>query len=116
MAYIRGAITANNTFEDIDGKSNKLISEIFASNKININDVSAIIFTVTDDIDVVNPCTCVRKKNGGNCAYMCFSEGKFVGMLSHCIRICVVVDKFAQSQAKHVYLDGASILRPDLNT
>ncbi len=114
MAYIRGAITTQNTIEDISNSSVLLVDEIMLENKLVVADISAIIFTVTKDINATNPCTAVRKKIGGNCAYLCFAEADIVNALPLCIRVCLIAEKIQQNDAKHVYLRGASCLRTDL--
>ena len=115
MGAIRGAICADNTVEDISCKSLQLVSEIFSRNKIDKNHVTAIFFSVTDDLNACYPAKSVREQLGlANVAFMCFSEMNVPASITHCIRVCVFVDGLKQEQCKHCYLGEASVLRTDL--
>ena len=110
MLYIRGAVTAKNTIEDISSQSIKLMEEILSANKLCSQNVSAVLFTVTKDITAANPCTEVRKRFGmDGAAFMCMQEADIEGSLSNCIRVLVVAD--GDNKAQFVYLDGAQNLR-----
>ncbi len=115
MAIIRGAICAKNSIDDIRKQSLLLVQSIVDKNNIQLNDISAILFSVTDDLNIFNPATAVREQlNLPNVAFMCFQEMKVVGALTHCIRVGVIVESIVQSTAKHVYLGQAQQLRTDL--
>ena len=115
MGAIRGAICAENTVEDISAKSLQLVNEIILRNNLDTNDISAIIFTVTDDLNACYPATSVRQSlHLTNVAFMCCAEMKVVNSLAHCIRVCVMVEGITQQQCKHCYLGTASVLRPEL--
>lgn len=115
MGAIRGAICADNTVADISAKSLQLVKEIFSRNKIDKNDVSAIFFSATEDLNACYPAQGVREGLGlANVAFMCFEEMNVANSLSHCIRVCVFVSDLAQSKCKHCYLGEAATLRPDL--
>ena len=117
MGAIRGAICAENTVEDISAKSVQLVSEIIARNGVDIGCISAIFFSVTDDLNACYPAKSVREQLGlHNVAFMCFNEMKVSNSLPHCIRVCVFVQDLAQQQCKHCYLGQASTLRADLKT
>ena len=115
MGAIRGAICAENTVQDIYAKSVQLVGEIISANNIKPSDISAIFFTVTDDLDACYPATGVREALSlSHVAFMCFGEMKVPNSLPHCIRVCVFVQDMPQQQCKHCYLGEASSLRPDL--
>ena len=115
MGAIRGAICAENTIEDISAKSVELVKEIFARNGLVTEQVEAIIFSSTDDLDACYPAKSVRETlNLPNVAFMCLAEMKVQHSLTHCIRVCVLVEGLAQSSCKHCYLGEASVLRADL--
>lgn len=115
MAVIRGAICANNTIEDISSKSLELVNSIIQENNVNLQHISAIIFSATKDLDACYPAKAVREQLGlSNVAFMCFQEMDVVGSLDHCIRVGIFVDGFSQSNVKHIYIARAQDLRKDL--
>lgn len=115
MGAIRGAICAENTVDDISRKSVQLVGEIIERNMLQKQNVVAVIFTTTDDLDACYPAKSVREHfQFINVAFMCCNEMKVVGSLRHCIRVCVLVDGISQSECKHCYLGEASALRQDL--
>ena len=117
MAWIRGAICAENNVESIKEKTLKLFDAVVLKNGLNLCDIEAILFTVTKDIDACYPAKFVREGHVelSNVAFMCTQEMDVVGSLQKCIRICVVTNfKFSQKDACHCYLDEAECLRPDL--
>ncbi len=116
MAWIRGAICAENTLESVKNQTLKLFDEILRANNLVGSDVQAVFFTVTKDIDVCYPAKFVRESYPllKNVAFMCMQEMYVVGSLPKCIRICVDVANKNQADVTHCYLDGAESLRPDL--
>ena len=117
MAWIRGAICAENNVDSVKKQTLKLFDEIVCKNCLNLCDVEAVLFTVTKDIDVCYPAKFIRVEyaNLTNVAFMCAQEMDVVGALPKCIRICVsTTSEFTQQNVKHCYLDGAEVLRPDL--
>ena len=115
MAVIRGAICANNTIEDISSKSVELVNSIIQENNVDLQHVSAIIFSATKDLDACYPAKAVREQLClSNVAFMCFHEMDVAGSLDHCIRVGIFVDDFSQSNVKHVYIGRAQQLRKDL--
>lgn len=115
MGAIRGAICAQNTIEDISCKSLKLVREIVARNEIKLDDIEAIFFSATADLDACYPAKSVREQlQLNNVAFMCFAEMNVAASLSHCIRVCVFVKDLPQSACKHCYMGDAAVLRTDL--
>ena len=115
MGAIRGAICAENTVEDISAKSLQLVNEIIARNNLDKKNISAIFFSVTDDLNACYPAKSVREQlHLANVAFMCFAEMRVPFSLAHCIRVCVFVDGLSQEQCRHCYLGEASVLRADL--
>lgn len=115
MGAIRGAICAQNTVEDISHKAVELVGEIIARNNVQSDDIQAIIFSTTEDLNACYPAKSVREVlNLPNVAFMCFTEMKVPNSLSRCLRVCVLVDGMPQKACKHCYLGEASVLRADL--
>lgn len=114
---IRGAITVkNNTIEDIKEATITLISEMIKKNNIKPSDVSHCIFTMTNDLDAAYPAKFVRSElKFDYVPLLCFNELNIQNSLKMCLRALIVINtEKSQEEIKHVYLEGAKILRPDL--
>lgn len=113
---IRGATTAEvNTKEAIFEASIELLSKIEEKNDLKNTDVISIIFTVTSDLTAVFPAAAVRKMGITNVPLLDMAAPDIDGSLKRCIRVMIHIntDK-TKDEIKHVYLRGASVLRPDL--
>ena len=114
---IRGAITVkNNTIEDIKKATITLISEMIEKNNIKLSDVSHCIFTMTNDLDAAYPAKFVREElKFDYVPLLCFNELNIQNSLKMCIRALIVINtEKTQEEIKHIYLEDAKILRPDL--
>ena len=114
---IRGAITVkNNTIEDIKKATITLVSEMIEKNNIKLSDVSHCIFTMTNDLDAAYPAKFVREElKFDYVPLLCFNELNIQNSLKMCIRALIVINtEKTQEEIKHIYLEGAKILRPDL--
>ncbi|ADO57073.1 chorismate mutase [Paenibacillus jamilae] len=114
---IRGATTvANNEANEILEATSQLLEEIVSYNEIQPDDISNVWITVTHDLDAAFPAMAIRQLDGWDMVpLMCALEIPVAGSLPKCIRLMVQVntDK-SQREMKHVYLNGAQMLRPDL--
>ena len=117
MAWIRGAICAENDVESIKANTLKLFEEILSKNGLCATDIQAVFFSVTKDINACYPAKFVREscEQLSNVAFMCVQEMDVVGSLPKCIRVCVEISGALQKDVVHCYLDGAKVLRPDLS-
>lgn len=113
---IRGAVTAeNNEREEILSKTEELLNIIIEANKIATRDILSIAFTMTRDLDKVYPAVAARMLGITDAALLCYQELYVEGSLNKCIRVMVTCEsEKRQYEAKHIYLGGASALRPDL--
>lgn len=119
LVGIRGAITVKeNDVNEIKDASCLLLSEILKENKLDKEKIVTIIFTVTSDLDSINPATIVREKfQLGSTAMICVQEMRVKNELSRCIRILVqAYTNLLKDEVKHVYLNEAQKLRPDLSS
>ena len=118
IVSIRGAITVKeNTVKDIKSATTKLLNELFTQNNIQEEKVINIIFTVTDDLDALNPATVAREEfKIDSIPMLCVQEMKVKDGLSKCIRVMVQVGDYRgkSNEIKHIYLGNAASLRPDL--
>ncbi|MCD7781038.1 MAG: chorismate mutase [Candidatus Gastranaerophilales bacterium] len=115
---VRGAVTVeNNSPEALKSAVVELISSLINANNLKEEDISHVIYTLTDDIDCVYPAKIVRDEfpKWKYIPMMCVSEMKIKNSLEKCLRILIVINTtLAQQQIKHVYLKGAEKLRQDL--
>lgn len=112
---IRGAITCENTKEDILEKTEEMLVKIMKDNSLEIDDIYAILFTATKDLDKVYPAVAARKIGITRAALMCMQEMYVEGSLEKCVRVMVTAEsEVKQAEVNHVYLGGAEKLRPDL--
>ena len=115
---IRGAITVKeNTVKDIKSATTKLLNELFTQNNLQEEKIINIIFTVTDDLDTLNPATVIREEfKIDSIPMLCVQEMKVKDGLSRCIRVMIqVYSDLTKEKIKHIYLGDAANLRPDLN-
>ncbi|MGM7635384.1 chorismate mutase [Bacillus sp. Hm123] len=114
---IRGAttVTANDETEMIDA-TEKLLQEMIDENEIQADDVCSVFISVTEDLAAVFPAKALRRLDGWSYVpVMCMKEIPVPGSLAKCIRVMMHVNtKLTQSEVKHIYLEQAISLRPDL--
>ena len=113
---IRGAITASaNQREAIVGATTRLLREIIERNAVRIEDIGAIFFTTTPDLTAEFPAAAARELGWNDVPLLCGHEMSVPGRLDMCVRVMMLVNTdVVQSAIRHVYLDGAKALRPDL--
>ena len=110
---IRGAITVDeNTPEAIGSATIKLLSEMVKKNNIDIDMISHVIFTLTNDLNADFPAKYARVNlKWKDVPMMCFHELDVPGSLEMCLRILVVINCGAGFVPEFVYLEGAAGLR-----
>jgi len=115
---IRGATTVTcNEEQEILQETLRLLEEIVRRNDLQPEYISNIWITMTQDLDAAFPARAIRQLEGWDLVpLMCSVEIPVKGSLPRCIRFMVQVntDK-SQSEIKHVYLNEAKRLRPDLS-
>ena len=114
---IRGAITvSNNDINEIRTAVIEMINEITDKNSIKISDIACVDFTMTSDLDCVYPAKFAREIKGfENVPLMCYQELNIENSLPKCIRVRFLVNtNKPQEEIKHIYLNEAKKLRPDL--
>ena len=111
---LRGATTADaNTPEAILDATEELLREIAQANELAEEDVGAVFFTVTDDLNAEFPAKAARLRLGWrDTALMGGVEQRTPGAPSSVIRVMLLVntDK-RKSDLRHIYLKGAQGLR-----
>lgn len=115
---IRGATTVEaNTREAILNAARELLGEIILQNDVHVENVASVYFSTTTDLNAEFPAVTARSDFGWtNVALMCGHEMSVPGSLQMCLRIMLHVNTDrAQDEINHVYLRGATALRPDLS-
>ncbi|WP_027363395.1 chorismate mutase [Desulfotruncus alcoholivorax] len=117
MRGIRGAISVeNNTQEAIGAATKRLLRAVMDENRLKTEDIISVTFTLTKDLNAAFPAACAREMPGWNYIPMlCAVEVDVPGSLNRVLRVLVLADiKAGQREVKHIYLDKAEKLRPDL--
>jgi chorismate mutase len=111
---IRGATTvpANNK-ESIIAATEELLKEMVQANSIKLDDIAAILFTTTPDLNAEFPASATRELGWpSNLALLCGHEINVPNDLSHCLRILMLVNTEKRlEEIVHVYLGEAKRLK-----
>ena len=112
---IRGATTVDlNTPEAILEATTELLAEMMRANDLVIDDVASAYFTTTRDLNAEFPAVAANKLGWTDVALLCGHEMEIPGSLPMCLRILLHVNtEKAARDLTHVYLRGATVLRPD---
>lgn len=112
---IRGAITVDaNTEEAILSATRELLSRLFEANAIDPDDIAAILFTATPDLNAAFPAKAAREMGYVQVPLMCSQELEVPSAPPRCIRVLILHNTTVGGNAlKHIYLGGAVVLRPD---
>ncbi|EOS57505.1 MULTISPECIES: chorismate mutase [Paenibacillus] len=116
---IRGATTVSrNDEKEILDATAELLKEIVARNEIEPEDICSVWITVTPDLTATFPARAIRVLSGWDMVpLMCSTEIPVQGALPKCIRLLIQVNTTkGQRDMKHVYLNEARSLRPDLSS
>lgn len=111
---IRGATTADeNTREAILAATRELLTLIAERNALELEEITSIFFTVTDDLDAEHPALAARQLGWTDLALLCAREIPVPGGLPRCVRVLLHVNTTkSQQELRHVYLREAIVLRP----
>lgn len=114
---VRGATTvAANTREAIAEATQELLKAIIEMNGIDEDDVASVLFTTSPDLTAAYPASFAREVGWTRTALMGFQEMDVPGGLGFCLRILVHWNtEKGLDDIVHVYLRGATKLRPDLS-
>ncbi len=113
---VRGAITVNeNTSQEILSATKVLLKQMMDDNHLVPDDVASIFFSVTSDLNAEFPAKAARDLGLIHVALLCMTEIDIPGSLKSCLRILIHANTDTPaSEIRHLYLGGATVLRPDL--
>ena len=112
---IRGATTVEaNDPESILEATTELLTEMVRANDLHVEDVASAYFTTTRDLNAEFPAVAANKMGWTDVALLCGHEMDVPGRLAMCLRILLHVNTEKDARdLVHVYLRGATVLRPD---
>lgn len=114
---IRGAVCCENTAEEIQSAVSEMCSRLFSENGLQGDDFVSLHFTMTSDLDALNPAAALRRSDCGDlvkeAALFCSAEAFVRGGLPRTIRLLVTAYMEEGSKPIHIYTGGAEVLRPD---
>ena len=116
---VRGAITLNDaddTRAEVMDATEELLCAMINANDINSEDIAAVYFTVTSDIQAEFPAAAARERLGWRFVPLLNSvEIDVPGSMPKCIRVLIFLNTIkSQREIKHVYLRDAVKLRSDI--
>lgn len=113
---VRGATTVEaNDREQILHATRQLLALMIRRNGIRAEDVAAVTFTTTQDLNAEFPALAARQLGWTDVALLCTHEISVPGSLPRCVRIMVMWNTTrSQQEITHVYIRGAEGLRADM--
>mgnify|MGYP002626459733 CR=1 FL=1 len=117
MRGLRGATTIEqNTKEEIWKAAQELMMRLLSRNRLKTEDIGAAIFSCTKDITAAFPTAGLRQLPGFDLVPLFDAQEMDVeGSLPMCIRVLLLLNVDRNpAELQHVYLRGATMLRPDL--
>ncbi len=113
---IRGATTVtDNSPEAIGEAVSELLDVIETQNQLDPEDIVSVTFTATQDLNAIFPAAIARQRpHWENVPLLDVQQMYVKDSLQRCIRVLIHVNTSKpQKEISHVYLRGASNLRPD---
>jgi chorismate mutase len=111
---IRGAITVRaNTKRGILAAAKRLLAEMSSANEVEVEDIAAIFFTTTPDLNAEFPAAATRDLGWpANIALLCGHEIDVPDALPHCLRVLMLVNTEKElEEIIHVYVGEAKKLK-----
>jgi len=112
---LRGAVQCENNEDDMCRQIGQMYDEILRLNSLKDEDIVSIIFSVTADLNAVNPSTALRKygRACGDEALFSVQEPECVVSLERTVRVIIHCYLEEGAKPRHVYRNGAEVLRRD---
>ena len=111
---LRGATTADsNTQEAILDATRELLEKLVEANDVETDDIAAVTFSTTRDLDAAFPAVAARVHMGwSEVAMMCGHEMDVPGGQERCIRVMILVNTDKRpEELERIYLRDAASLR-----
>ncbi|WP_240617073.1 chorismate mutase [Nocardioides speluncae] len=116
MRAIRGATQLEeDTRDHMLGRVAEMVTDVMASNGLDVDDFISVIFTATSDLVSEFPAYAARQLGFGDVPLICARELEIDGSMPRVVRMLAHVETdLPKSEVTHVYLHGAAALRKDL--
>ena len=112
---VRGAITVpEDTRQAVLDATERLLGAILARNGLSHGDLISIVFTATADLGAAFPAEAARRMGLADVPLLCAREIDVPGALARVVRVLAHAETDLQ-RLTPVYLDGAEVLRDDLD-
>lgn len=114
---IRGATTVDDdTPEQVEARTRALVVALLERNGLDADDLISMVFTSTPDVRSQFPATAARGLGLDQVPLLGAMEADVEGGLARCIRVLVTCHtERERKELRHVYLEGAAVLRKDLD-
>lgn len=112
---IRGATTVEaNDAQQILEATDELLRRLHEANGLEPDDIVSALFTMTSDLNAAFPARAAEVYGWNIVAILHSTEIPVPGSLPRCIRLLVhAYTSRTRQEIRHVYLRGATVLRPD---
>lgn len=116
MRGIRGATTVDTPApEALTDAVTELLDEVRRLNGVEMEEIAAAIFTLTDDLSAASPAAVARAHGWGEIPLLQVLEHGGATGIPRCIRLLVLWNTMrSQTEVRHAYLGDAAALRADL--
>jgi monofunctional chorismate mutase len=113
---IRGAISIDEDVpEQIAAATRELLGEIVERNRLEMDEIVSVFFTLTHDLTTAFPALAARKMGWVDIPLLCATEIPVPGSMPRCLRTLLQVELRAPRPLDtHIYLREAVALRPDV--
>lgn len=112
---LRGATRAKRDDPDsIRAATRELLTEMMRRNSLSPGSIVSAFFTVTPDLVTEFPARAARELGWDDIAMLCSTEIPVPGSMDRVVRVLLHAELPLNSSLRHVYLNGAEELRPDL--
>jgi chorismate mutase len=103
------------TREEMLDRVAEMVTEVMASNRLEVDDFISVIFTATSDLVAEFPAYAARRLGFGEIPLLCARELEIEGSMPRVVRMMAHVEtELPRADITHVYLHGAATLRSDL--
>ena len=114
---IRGATGAENTKESVIQNVGQMFSQLAKENNLKSEDIVSIQFTITADLNQMNPAAALRRGNPpidvSRVPLFCSQEPQIEGSPEKMIRVLITTYLEDDTKVVPVYINGGEKLRPD---
>lgn len=114
---IRGATGAENTKESVIRNVGQMFSQLAKDNNLKSEDIVSIQFTITADLNQMNPAAALRRGNPpidvSRVPLFCSQEPQIEGSPEKMIRVLITTYLEDDAKVVPVYINGGEKLRPD---